>query len=559
MKMISSWNTWDVRCLNAVMKIPEMAEVRIGLYNSDTKFYKDEFLWKDVKRLGYHHVYGEYFDIDLEFEGQTFSLLFASNGDRLVYKITPVDVKPHNRIYVSFLFRWGAKGYISNDGVNIVMGSKDREFRFNIHGKTDEKTLINTTHQGIVFYSNSPIYISCNYDGCIDDMNSFLETMKAKCVNTCVSGGSVLEDTPEAIIKGIAWNTIYEPIYNRICTPVTRAWCTRNGQGFGSYVLFEWDTFFNAIMSGIQNKELAMYQIYSIMSEITDSGMIPNFASQRGNSIDRSQPPVGSYCVLKLYRQFNDPVFLQTTYDKLLKWNSWWMKNRDGNGDGLLEWGSNPNPGKTDDIFISNNLKAAMYESGLDNSPMYDDAVFNTDTHTMEYIDVGLNSLYAMDCWALYEIATELGKREGCAKTAARVFKNQGTINSTLWDEDTGIYLNRYWDGRYNYRLSPTNFYPLIAGIASERQAERIVNEHLLNDKEFWGEYVIPSIAKNDEAFKDNDYWRGRIWGPMNFLVGEGLKRYGFYNEAYAFASKGLKLFKKDGKTAIAYMKITTR
>ena len=47
-----------------------------------------------------------------------------------------------------------------------------------------------------------------------------------------------------------------------------------------------------------------------------------------------------------------------------------------------------------------------------------------------------------------------------------------------------------------------------------------------MNPDEFWGEYVIPSIARNDPAFKDQNYWRGRIWGPMNYLVYLGLLNY---------------------------------
>ena len=53
-----------------------------------------------------------------------------------------------------------------------------------------------------------------------------------------------------------------------------------------------------------------------------------------------------------------------------------------------------------------------------------------------------------------------------------------------------------------------------------------MVKEHLLNPDEFYGEWMIPSIARNDPAFKDQDYWRGRIWGPMNFLVYLGLRNY---------------------------------
>ena len=36
----------------------------------------------------------------------------------------------------------------------------------------------------------------------------------------------------------------------------------------------------------------------------------------------------------------------------------------------------------------------------------------------------------------------------------------------------------------------------------------------------------MPSIARNDQAFKDNHYWRGRIWAPLNFLVYLGIRNY---------------------------------
>jgi glycogen debranching enzyme len=44
-----------------------------------------------------------------------------------------------------------------------------------------------------------------------------------------------------------------------------------------------------------------------------------------------------------------------------------------------------------------------------------------------------------------------------------------------------------------------------------------MITEHLRNPDEFWGEWVLPSIARNDPAYPDQTYWRGRIWAPMNF------------------------------------------
>lgn len=543
---VSSWNTWDVRCLNAVMMIPEMAELRIALYDSESKLYQDEFLWKNVERFGFHHPNGEYFDIDLKFGEMVFTMEFASEGDRFVYKIVPKDPGSAVRFHITGMFRWGTDGFIMKQSGTLSMGTGNQRFDFSVLGRIDTTTPVNSSHQGILLHADGPVYVSCNHRMTQPEMDGYLDTKRTECESLYVRGGGALNDTPQAIIKGIMWNTIYEPIGERLCTPVSRAWCTGNGAGFGSYVLFAWDTFFAALLSAIQDKGIACHQVYSILQEMTEDGMIPNFGAQNGSSIDRSQPPVGAYCVLKLYRQFGERELLENTFESLVLWNSWWMKNRDGNGDGLLEWGSNPYPEGKKVLFEADNLQAAMFESGLDNSPMYDHVVFNTQTHTMEYIDVGLNALYALDTWALAEIALILGKVEIAESLQKEYCRMKKAINDTLWDEERGIYLNRHWDGRFNYRLSPTNFYPLIAGVASVEQAGRMVREHLLNEKEFWGEYVMPSIAREDEAFEDNDYWRGRIWGPMNFLVGEGIKRYGFYDEAFLFAAKSQKLFQKE-------------
>ncbi len=57
--------------------------------------------------------------------------------------------------------------------------------------------------------------------------------------------------------------------------------------------------------------------------------------------------------------------------------------------------------------------QGAVYESGLDNSPMYDGTFYNPQTHLLEYADVGMTSLYIADCDALAEIADALGKSGG--------------------------------------------------------------------------------------------------------------------------------------------------
>ena len=36
--------------------------------------------------------------------------------------------------------------------------------------------------------------------------------------------------------------------------------------------------------------------------------------------------------------------------------------------------------------------------------------------------------------------------------------------------------------------------------------------------------YALPSTPNDDPAYKDNSYWRGRVWGPLNLLVYMGLR-----------------------------------
>ena len=67
----------------------------------------------------------------------------------------------------------------------------------------------------------------------------------------------------------------------------------------------------------------------------------------------------------------------------------------------------------------------------------------------------------------------------------------------------------------------------LLSDAGARRDAgagQTMMEKHLLNPDEFWGEWVIPAIARDDPAFQDQNYWRGRIWGPMNYLVYLGLR-----------------------------------
>ena len=296
-------------------------------------------------------------------------------------------------------------------------------------------------------------------------------------------------------------------------------------------------------MFSMDNKELAFANAIEITNEMTESGFVPNFAATNGlKSRDRSQPPVGSMMVKEIYKKYPEKWFLVEVFDKLLSWNRWWPENRDT--DGLLCWGSNPftplfgDP--TEDV--QNEMQGAKFESGLDNSPMFDDATFDTVTHQMRLASAGLTGLYIADCRALAEIAGILGKEKEADELTSRAEKYTTNIQR-LWSEEEGIFLNMHTDTKeLSKRISPTNFYPLIGKAATQEQAERMVAEHFYNPEEFWGEWIMPSIARNDPAYPDNSYWRGRIWAPMNFLVYLGFRNYDLPDARCDLAEKSAKL-----------------
>jgi len=255
--------------------------------------------------------------------------------------------------------------------------------------------------------------------------------------------------------------------------------------------------------------------------------------------------------VWKVYQRREDRDLLEWAYPRLKKYHECWFRDRgdgqprrDGNHDGLLEWGSDR--GSTPSTGGRGNLQAAKWESGMDDSPMWDDTTYDTHTYTLNLDDVGLNALYTLDAECLAKIAAILGLEDDSRTYAAEYERMKQLVRNKLWNEKDGIYENRFWDARFSPRLSPTNFYPLFAGIATTRQAERMVKEHLLNPAEFWGKFVTPTIARNDPAFPDQYYWRGDIWGPTNYMVYEGLNRYRFDQVALEYAQKNFDLFMDD-------------
>lgn len=244
-------------------------------------------------------------------------------------------------------------------------------------------------------------------------------------------------------------------------------------------------------------------------------------------------------------------MLAERLFDLLLDWNRWYAQYRDW--DGFLCWGSNPyepNVGHILETVVLNTRFASMLESGLDNSPMYKEVTYDKSRNLMALADVGLMSFYITDCRELAELARRIGRNEVVPELTERTRKYSTNLQK-LWCEETGLFLNKRMDnGEFEHRLSPTHFYPLLAEVPTQSQAERMINEHFFSPDEFWGDWILPSIARNDPMYPEQDYWRGRIWAPMNFLVYLGLRKYNLPKARKALVEKSkAPVVSPDGST----------
>jgi hypothetical protein len=260
---------------------------------------------------------------------------------------------------------------------------------------------------------------------------------------------------------------------------------------------------------------------------------------------------VGSLAAAKLLARYGNTELAAESLPALEAWAAFWRApkeghpRRDGNGDGLFQWGSDsgrisstPPPWEVD----AGGWQRAAWESGQDDLPNWDEADWVAETETLDLACVDLNSYLALDLECLAFLARRLGQEEKAGRYEGDLRGLQARMNATLWNEERGLYVDRRWSGEWSPRVAASNFLPLVAGVPTPEQARRMV-QTLTHHEWFWGDYVIPTISRNDPAFHEQQYWRGTIWPPMNYLVYQGLKRYGLDEVAGEVARRSVALF----------------
>jgi putative isomerase len=537
-QLLRGWGTWESSDALAQVLLPDGLSVSLSFTRTDgSGTFAKPHMVTDKRgsdfRAGMHALDGSYSEADIDWKGTRIRVQSATQGDDLVLLVTPLGAGSYPveaAVGVSIL--WDRPGVISRAADSVVATLPDRTVPIFTTGVGTDTAGMPSLRVPL----NGTVGFSTGKPRTVVEIQEIVRGRREGLLREAATHGQLAE-AYEAIRAALAWCTIYDPGHDRLITVVSREW----NSWFGGYVVFGWDNFFIPYACSLFSKELAYANFAEHLRSLTPGGFIANVEETGGKtSWDRSQPPVGALMLKEIYKRYGDRWILDASFDDLLAWNRWWIAKR-MNGR-LLAWGSNLTDGPLHEKE-AHTAQGAAWESGMDDSPMFDGVPFNKQTSMFDMQDVGLNSLYVADCRALAEIADVIGRRVEAAELRLRAEKFSRELE-TLWNPATGMYQNRRTDsGVFSTRLSPTLFFPLVAAVPTLDRATEMVDQHLMNPLEFGGEFTLPSIARNDPTFPTQHYWKGAVWPPLNFLVYLGLRNYPLARAHRELADKSMAIF----------------
>jgi hypothetical protein len=159
--------------------------------------------------------------------------------------------------------------------------------------------------------------------------------------------------------------------------------------------------------------------------------------------------------------------------------------------------------------------------------------------------DLTFNSIFVRANTHLRDIAKSI-REDIPEELDKRIRKTEKTFND-LWDPFSAQYYSRDF---ITHRLlkvpSIATLMPLYSGIISKEQAEKLVRL-IENEHQFGPAYPAPSVPTSSFWFHPKQYWQGPTWVNTNWLIIDGLNRYGFKEHAAALRESTLEMVTKSG------------
>jgi putative isomerase len=285
--------------------------------------------------------------------------------------------------------------------------------------------------------------------------------------------------------------------------------------------IWNWDACFHTLALRHVDPVLAQNQLRTMLDCQLADGMIPDAVYDEAvvSDLDHphrgtvTKPPIMAWAAMKLHEMAPDLGFLKEIYVPLVRWNAWWFSMNDDDADGLAQY-NHP------------------YSSGLDDSPLWDEGMPVESPDLNTYLCVQMGSLAMM--------AEALGMDSEAAMWRRRAAAIVRRMIEDFWDEEAGLF-RALRDEQPIGVVTPFGLYPLWTGQLPDQIRGRLL-AHLTNPDEFGGNYVLPSVARNDPKFDPETMWRGPVWANINYIFVEALRQVGEFGLADDLTTKTMDL-----------------
>jgi Trehalase len=338
---------------------------------------------------------------------------------------------------------------------------------------------------------------------------------------------------------------------------------------------WNWDSGFTALVFSTFDEPRAWQELEMLFRGQWEDGLLPHIVFHKVSpdyfpgpslwGVDRqpqtsgiTQPAVAASMVRRLLEGARDRKLAEekarALYPGLLAYHRWWWRARDPEETGLAviyhPWESGmdnspswdaalarvPQTGNrtyvrrdTSHVDQAQRPRQAeydryMYLVELFRSRSYDPAFMYRES-PFRVVDLCVNSVLQRASEDLASLAERFGTAEERRELDERIVLGRRGFER-LWHEEDGRYYNldTRGDGLVRVGIS-ASFLPLYAGIPDQARSERMAA-----DLRRWGEavdYLVPSTDPSAPAFERQRYWRGPVWAVVNYMIADGLTRYG--------------------------------
>lgn len=329
--------------------------------------------------------------------------------------------------------------------------------------------------------------------------------------------------------------------------------------------LWDWDSWLTSVaLSQVEAEtEAGRFQKYeqgavlNFLEHTTDDGQMPvqmhpdgylrhgDFADDEeyGTSQNMHKPVIVQHAAL-LARRAGDAEWLRPHLPKLEAFLKRYLTVHLHEKTGLAYW-------QTD------------FAVGVDNDPS---VYYRPNKSTAS---IYLNALLYRELLAYGDILEKLNDLKTANVWRRRAQDLVDAVNTHLWDERDGTFYSadlalrdvdaadwlhsgapRHWDSLLLRVDNWSSFLPMWAGFASQEQAERMVLRYR-DARTFHATYGVRTLSRLEKMYdlrasNNPSNWLGPIWGISNYLVFQGLRKYGFHEDARELAEKTVLLFGQD-------------